>query len=178
MIPIISSHYQTHILGGNLGILRLSRKDEIIVTELNKCVNCDSVLGIHQTGQGAALQAGALGGPGVSGAQNATGASYMVGQGEYCRHCCFYYERRPGAISGMLSVNGMFGAGSGVQHDRKEPGAGTSKDQGASGSANQGFKEKGGASGGMGFPVLSRMHINDLMELGVIDNVNEDQDAQ
>lgn len=176
LIPIMSSHYQTHILGGNLGILRLSRKDEIIVTELNKCVNCDSVLGIPQSAT-ASNPSGSIGGPVGGGGQNAFGTTHIVGHGEYCRHCCFYYERRPGAISGMLSVNGMFGAGSGVQHDRKEAGAGANKDQGTSSNANQGFKEKGGGAGAMNFPLLNRMHINDLIALGVIQDDGEVQAA-
>lgn len=153
-IPIANTHnQQTHQpLGGNLGILRLSRKDEIIVTELNKCVNCDSMLGIPS-----------------SAGFGSMGAQTMVGQQEYCRHCCFYFERRPGAISGMLSVNGPFGAGSGVQHDKKEPGAGANKDQQGSGAnANQTSKEKGSASGTVNFPVLQKMHPKELMDLGII----------
>ena len=77
----------------------------------------------------------------------------------------------------MLSINGVFGAGSGVQHDRKEPGAGANKDTAMMGGggvgASQAAKDKfgGGAlavAGGAGFPLLSRMHIDDLMGLGVI----------
>jgi len=47
-IPIMNQNCQT--LGANQGVLRLSRKDEMIVTELNKCINCDSLLGMPAGG--------------------------------------------------------------------------------------------------------------------------------
>jgi hypothetical protein len=33
---------------------------------------------------------------------------------DYCKNCCYYYDRKPGAISAMLSVNGPYGVGTGI----------------------------------------------------------------
>lgn len=37
----------------------------------------------------------------------------------YCRNCCMYYERKPGAISACISINGPYNIGSGVLLDNK-----------------------------------------------------------
>jgi hypothetical protein len=29
---------------------------------------------------------------------------------DYCIHCCFQYDRKPGAITGFVSTNGIMGA--------------------------------------------------------------------
>ena len=42
----------------------------------------------------------------------------MKTYGDYCEHCCFYYDRKPGAISAIISLNGPNGAGSGIQHEK------------------------------------------------------------